>query len=129
VDTHALVWYIEGSAKLGSAAKAVLDDPASDLVLPLIALAEAVDIVDKGRTKIPDVPTLLDRVFNDPRLELYPFTLEILEQSRSATSVPEMHDRLIVSTGLYLQSLGDSISILTKDVSITTSALLPVIWS
>ena len=33
--------------------------------------------------------------------------------------IPEMHDRFIVSTGLYLQDLGHTIQVLTKDESIT----------
>ena len=105
-----------------------MDDPVSELIFSLIALAEAVDIVDKGRTKIPDVPTLFNRVFNDPRLELQPFNLEILQVSLQARAIPEMHDRLIVAAGLPLQNQGEQVAILTKDVSITTAALLPVIW-
>ena len=46
LDTHSLVWYLEGNLRLGTAAKAVIDDPASQLVLPLIALAEAAFIVE-----------------------------------------------------------------------------------
>ena len=53
LDTHALVWYLEGSARLSSDAKAVMDDPASEMILSVIALAEALHIVDKGRTSIP----------------------------------------------------------------------------
>lgn len=52
LDTHALVWYLEGSTRLSAAAKSIMDDPASEMVLPAIALAEAVHIVDKGRTSI-----------------------------------------------------------------------------
>lgn len=129
VDAHALIWYLESNLKLGGAAKAVLDDAASDLVLPIIALAEAVYVVSKGKTLIPDAPTLLDRVGRDPRFEVYPLTYEILQMSLGATTVPEMHDRLIVASALHLQSLGQQVSILTKDTDITASALLPVVWS
>jgi hypothetical protein len=45
-----------------------------------------------------------------------------------ARAVPEMHDRLIVAAGLLLQQQGESVAILTRDVSITDAALLPVIW-
>jgi PIN domain nuclease of toxin-antitoxin system len=128
VDTHALIWYLEGSPKLGPGARAILDDLASDLIFPLIALAEAVDIVDKGRTKIPSVTILLNRVLSDPRIELQPLNLEILRTSLQARAVPEMHDRLIVAAGLLLQQLGEHVAILTKDVSLKTAALLPVIW-
>jgi PIN domain nuclease of toxin-antitoxin system len=110
VDAHALIWYLESNLKLGGAAKAVLDDAASDLVLPVIALAEAAYVVSKGKTLIPDASTLLDRVERDPRFELYPLTYEILRTSLGATSVPEMHDRLIVASALHLQSLGQQIS-------------------
>lgn len=129
VDAHALIWYLESNAKLGGAAKAILDDSASDLVLPVIALAEALFVVNKGKTLIPDAPTLLDRVERDPRFEVYPLTFEVLQTSLSAMSVAEMHDRLIVASALYLQSLGQQVSILTKDANIAASALLPVVWS
>ncbi len=129
VDTHALIWYLESNSWLGAAAKAVLNDPTSDLVFPLIALAEAVDIVDKKRTTITSVSILLNRVLNDPRFELQPFDLKILRTSLQASAVPEMHDRLIVAAGLYLQQQGFSVAILTRDVSITKAALLPVIWN
>ena len=49
VDAHALIWYLESNTRLGSRAKAVLDDAASDLVLPVIALAEAAFVVSKGK--------------------------------------------------------------------------------
>lgn len=128
VDTHALIWYLESSPRLGVAAKAVLDGPASNLVLPLIALAEAVDIVDKRRTKIVSVADLLSDVGKDTRLELQPLDPDVLQMSLFARAVPEMHDRLIVAAGLLLQQQGESVAILTKDVSITTSTLLAVIW-
>jgi PIN domain nuclease of toxin-antitoxin system len=41
LDSHALVWHLEGNPRLGPQAKKVIDDPASNLVLPIIALAEA----------------------------------------------------------------------------------------
>jgi len=78
VDTHSLVWHLEGKPTLGKKAKAVIDSPQSELVLPIIALAEAVFIVEKGRTSIPSVADLLNDVFNDPRIEVYPLTFEIL---------------------------------------------------
>ncbi len=128
VDTHALIRYLESNPRLGAAAKAILDDLASELVFPLIALAEAVDIVDKGRTKIASAPILLNRVLNDPRFDFQPFDLATLQTSLHARAVPEMHDRLIVAAGLLLQQQGESVAILTRDVSITDAALLPVIW-
>jgi PIN domain nuclease of toxin-antitoxin system len=124
VDTHALIWYIEGNVKLGSNAKIVFDNAKSILILPMIALAETIDIVQKNRTSIPDVLTLLNRVFSDQRIEIEPLTLDILQESLNASAVPEMHDRLIVSSALTIEKQGFSFAVLTKDNSIIESKLV-----
>ena len=128
LDTHALIWHLEGNPLLGSSAKKVINSLESELVLPAIALAEAMFIVEKGRSSIPSVTELLDDVRSDQRVEIYPLTMGILEESYSLTSIPEIHDRLIVSTGIYLRNLGSTVEILTKDNEIVVSALLPVCW-
>lgn len=68
LDTHALIWHLEGNSLLGSAAKAVIADPDSQLILPSIGLAEAMFIVEKGRSAIPLVADLLEDVRNDSRI-------------------------------------------------------------
>jgi len=129
VDTHALVWHLEGKPTLGRKAKAVIDATHSELILPIVALAEAAYIVERGRTSIPTVSDLLNDVLSDPRIEIYPLTIEILQESINLTTIPEMHDRLIVATGIYLQNLGETVEILTKDNEIVLASLLPVVWS
>lgn len=84
---------------------------------------------------IVDTHALIWYLESNPRLgaaakiEIQPLCLEILQASLQARAVPEMHDRLIVAGGLLLQQQGDRVTILTKDVSITTAALLPVLWN
>lgn len=129
VDTHALVWHLEGKPTLGKQAKAVIDAPNSELVLPIMALTEAAYIIERGRTRIPTVSDLLNDVLSDPRIEIYPLTFEILQASLALTAIPEMHDRLIVATGIYLQSLGESVEIITKDNEIILASLLPIVWA
>lgn len=128
VDTHALIWFLEGNPKLGQAAERVLSDPNAELVLPTIALAEAIDIIAKGRTSLPDVNALLSDVLSDSRIELSPLTLEILQQSLAATAVPEMHDRLITATTLWLETQGHQATLLTMDPKIITAALVRTMW-
>jgi PIN domain nuclease of toxin-antitoxin system len=128
IDTHALIWYLEGNPKLSQAAQVVMDDSASEMVLPMIAFAEAIYTVDKGRTDIASVDDLIADVLQEKRIELYPLTFEVLKESLNATTVPEMHDRLIVATALHLQGLGHQISVVTKDSDITASALVPLVW-
>lgn len=67
-------------------------------------------------------------LFADQRLSIFPLTWEVFEQSLNATVVPEMHDRLIVASALYLQSLGDTVTLLTKDASIIEARLVPTLW-
>jgi len=128
LDTHALVWHLEGNPRLGPQAKKIIDDPLSNLVLPIIALAEAAYIVEHGRTAIPTVSDLLGSVFADLRISVYPMNWEVLQESLNVTALPEMHDRLIVGSALYLQSLGDTISLLTKDSSIIAARLVTTLW-
>lgn len=128
LDTHALIWYLEGNPKMGPAARTVMDDPTSEMVLPTIVLTEAIHIVSRGRTAIPAVADLFRDVLKDSRIELAPLTLGILQQSLVASTVPEMHDRLIVATALHLESLGHQVEILTKDRSMIAVALVDTIW-
>ena len=130
LDTHALVWYPEGNARLGGQAKAAMTNIESEMVLPLIALAEAAFLIEKGRIGIPSISDLLSDVENDDRIEVQPLTVAVFERSLTPEGlrIPELHDRFIVSTGLVLQDLGNTVSILTKDGKITSSGVLPVIW-
>jgi len=102
----------------------------SEMVLPLIALAEAAYLIEKGRIGIPSVSNLLADVSNDERIGVQPLTVAIFERSLTSEGlrIPELHDRFIVSTGLHLQDLGHTVSILTKDETITDTGVLPVIW-
>ena len=128
LDTHALVWYLEGNPRLGQDAKTVMDDPHSEMILPIIALAEAAYIIERGRTSIPDVQSLLQTVLADPRLEIYPLNWEVFQQTLTATAVPEMHDRQIVATAIHLRALGHTTSVLTKDNTIVAAGLVPITW-
>jgi len=49
VDTHALVWFLEGNPRLGANAKAVLEDLASELIVPVIVLSEAGWMIDTAK--------------------------------------------------------------------------------
>ncbi len=62
LDAHTVIWYLEGNARLGADARAVLDDSESEMFLPIIALCEAADVIGKGRTKITTPKEFLDRI-------------------------------------------------------------------
>lgn len=130
LDTHALIWFVEGNKRLGEFAKTIIAAPNSEMVLPLIALAEAAVIIERGRTTITDVSRFLSRVYADTRIEIFPLTLDVFERSLTAEGllIPELHDRFIVSTGLHLQDLGDTVEIITRDQAIIDAGVLKSVW-
>src|SRR5205823_59553 len=81
VDAHALIWFLEANPRLGANAQAALQDPASVLHLPVIALAEACWTVERGKCAIPSVTDLLTDVDADPRVRVVPLDRSILDFS------------------------------------------------
>jgi PIN domain nuclease of toxin-antitoxin system len=128
LDAHALVWFLEGNPRLGASARAVIQDPASVLYLPVIALAEACWTVEHGKSAIPSVAALLADVDADPRVVLVPLDRPILDVSLTLTALSEMHDRQIVATALHLALTHPSVPLLTRDRDITSSGLVPIVW-
>lgn len=128
LDTHPLLWFIQGDSRLGPNAKAVLDTVAADLILPATAFAEACWIVEHGRTAIPDVTTLLSIIATETRISIALLDAATVERSLTLTAIHEMHDRQIVATALLLAGRGEQVTLLTRDQNITNSGLVPVVW-
>lgn len=81
IDTHALIWFLEGNQRLGTQAGAILSNSDSQLILPAIALAEAAWIVERGKTSIPSVNALLNAINSDPRITIYPLDRTIVDRT------------------------------------------------
>lgn len=128
LDTHALVWFLEGNPRLGAGAKAVLEDETSELILPMIALAEACWIIEHGRTSIPKVADFLATIDDDPRIQVVPLDRSILDKTLDITVITEMHDRQIIATALNIADSGENVIVLTKDNNIQLSELVPIVW-
>lgn len=127
LDAHALIWYLEGNARLGANAKKVLDDTTAEMIVPIIALCEIVHVIGKGRIKIKTAKEFLDRVGLDPRFKIASLTENVLNESLSL-QISEMHDRLIVATALSEQKPDHQVSLVTCDATITASGLVPTVW-
>ncbi|MEH2237933.1 type II toxin-antitoxin system VapC family toxin [Nostoc sp.] len=128
IDTHALIWFIEGNSRLGANANAILSNPDSQLVIQATTLAEAVWIVERGRTSIPSAKNLLLAVEADPRVVIYPLDKDVIETTMSLSAINEMHDRQITATALVLANKGDEVQLLTCDSNMTPSGLVTIIW-
>lgn len=129
VDTHTLLWFLDNYKKLGASAANVLADPNVLLILPAIALSEALFVIEKGRTPFTITETdLLQAVENDPRFVVTPLDEAVIHQTLQCKVVPEMHDRQIVATALLAQTNGNQVAVLTRDESIQNCGLVQTIW-
>jgi PIN domain nuclease of toxin-antitoxin system len=128
LDTHALIWFLEGNSRLGASAQAILTEPTSELILPTIALAESLWIVSRGKTSIPSVEALLTVVSCDSRVTIYPLDQTVIEQTVPLVAIHEMHDRQIVATALVIQAQGEQVALLTYDQNITAANLINIVW-
>jgi PIN domain nuclease of toxin-antitoxin system len=128
LDTHALIWFLEDNSRLSDRAQEIMLEPTSDLVLPAIALAEAVWIVARGKTSIPSAEALLAAISGDRRVTIYPLDKEVIEQTLKLVNIHEMHDRQIVATAIVLASKTEQVVLLTCDQNITASNLVAIIW-
>ena len=125
VDTHALTRYVENYDKLGTAGRAILEDPASLLILPTIALAEARFMIFRKKVNIlgRDIMQLMER---DGRFVPVALTLDILDR------VPdnlEMHDGIIVATANTLREVWDEdVRVIARDRAIRDAGLVETVW-
>lgn len=128
VDTHALVWFFAGDARLSAKARAMMDADDLELLVPVIGLAEACWLIDRGKSSIPSAAALLAAMDDDGRFNVVPMDRAILERANLLATIPEMHDRLIIATVLELQGFGETIPLVTKDSIICASGLIATIW-
>jgi PIN domain nuclease of toxin-antitoxin system len=128
LDAHALVWMLEGNARLGLAAQSVLGDPNSSLLLPAIALAEACWVVQKGNTSLLDWRDVIKVVRADSRIQVVSLDAAIIERAMTLPTHLEMHDAQIVATALITRDGGADVRLLTRDRMIVASGLIAIVW-
>jgi PIN domain nuclease of toxin-antitoxin system len=107
-DTHALIWYLEDSPRLGADARGAFeacDRGESVIYVPTICLVEIVYLQEKGR--IPsDLKAALDAALLAGSTGLVPhsLTLDVVDALAqvSRAEVPDMPDRIIAATAVHL---------------------------
>ncbi len=118
LDTHSLIWYFTGSKKLSRRAKEAIDDCISKggrLLVPTIALSEALDIAEKGRVEF-DFQKMYQVINDNPVFQIIGFGASIFDETLEIRNIQEIHDRIIVATARFY-----SADIITKDRIIRSS--------
>jgi len=127
-DTHGLIWYLEDSSRLGRRASAAFDacDQGECIIyVPVICLVEIIYLQEKGKIPSHLVQDLQEALRSgETGLEPISLTNEIANMIPNIprTVVPDMPDRIIAATALYLGA-----PLLTKDNQIQKLGL-PVVW-
>src|SRR5438270_13732921 len=120
--THAAIWYLFGDPRLSTPAKAFIDQAAANrrtIEISPISLAEVLYLVEKNRlpaSAFDDLRSALDNpqhVFKEA-----PFTRDVVRamQQVSRDDVPDMPDRIVAATALYL-----GVPVISRDGKIRAS--------
>jgi len=111
IDTHILIWYMEGNEKLKNAEIAIIDNPENQIFISNVSLWE---MTIKSSLKKLDlfVPILeMESFLNEKDIQLYSFNYQHLN---TLHALPFHHgdpfDRLIIA-----QAIADDLTIITDD--------------
>jgi len=125
VDTHALVWFLGGSDRLSESAKAALQDPNAEIILPAIILAEIAFLFNKNRIPV-DLPTVNGYIAQAQNCTIYPLDEMVLSQLPLNLDI---HDALEVATALVFRNImGKDVAVVTKDREISGSGIIRALW-
>jgi PIN domain nuclease of toxin-antitoxin system len=125
VDTHALVWFLEGNPRLSMAARNALIDRTAHVVVPTIVLAEITFLYTRHRITI-DLPHVLAHTASAANCLVYPLDGAVVERLPTTLNI---HDAIIVATGFVFRDvLSENTAVVTKDADITASRLINVLW-
>lgn len=127
IDTHAFLWFLAGNSRLSQPARGALADPNSSLVIPAIALAEALWIASSRDVGVTS-SQILSAVDKDERVVVQSLTRELVEVAQGLTAIGEMHDRMIAATALTCGDGKEVVPVVTKDDDIANSGLVSTVW-
>ncbi|NJK77466.1 MAG: type II toxin-antitoxin system VapC family toxin [Richelia sp. CSU_2_1] len=127
-DTHAVIWYIFSDSRLSVTARTTIEQIAAEgnqVAFSSITLAEIVYLSERGRINSTTLDRLLREVESDEALLVeIPFdrnialTLKQVDRSQ----IPDLPDRIIAATGLYL-----NVPVISRDRRIQLSTI-NTIW-
>lgn len=124
-DTHALIWFLTDSKKLGPNAqelfkKAELGE--TIIIISTISLMEILYICKK-ENRVNQFKDILKKLKISLNYLTFDLDLETVLECVNLEKVNEMHDRIIVATAKIANA-----KIITKDLNIIKSNYTKIIW-
>lgn len=128
-DTHALLWFVFGSAKLSKAARAALVNAETNgklIYVPSICIVEMRYLIEKGTIAESDYQTILAKM-NSPISALTVAALDSVTADALAqiprSLVPDMPDRIVAATAFVL-----ALPLATRDANIQKLTNISIVW-
>jgi PIN domain nuclease of toxin-antitoxin system len=111
IDTHALLWYLQGDASLSNLALITIEDKDNDVFLSIASLWEIA--IKSGLGKLE-----LQRPFESLEADLQRLDIQILPIAFAELAIYRslpLHHRDPFDRILIAQSIGNSLTIITRD--------------
>lgn len=127
-DTHGVIWYIFADSRLSVTARTTIEQIAAEgnqVAFSSITLAEIVYLSERGRINSTTLDLLLREVESDDALLVeIPFDRNIALTLRQVdrSQIPDLPDRIIAATALYL-----NVPVISRDRRIQLSSI-DTIW-
>ena len=124
-DRHALLWWFIGSSKISPKASEIFqkcEEGENIIFIPSIVIAEGLSIFEKKRVSF-DFKRLFRKIYESENFVLIPLDYSILHKMVDLKDIPELHDKIIVSTARYLNS-----PIVTKDRALQNVSYIKTVW-
>lgn len=124
LDTHAAVWYLLDARRLSPKAALMIDAAAqkgAPVFVSAVSLVEVVYLVERRRLPSNALDKLLGELKQEqPAFRIVPVDSAVAEtvQRVSRTAVPDMPDRIIAATALYL-----GLPLVTRDQRIQSAGI------
>lgn len=126
LDTHALVWYVDGSARLPDSVRELLDDVQTTCYISTVSFWELATLTDYGRIELaPDLGSWIAQVKSRLR------TLLIEDQHLAAyATLPQVKDhRDPFDRLLIAQALSEGLTLVSRDGKFAAYPGLRLQWA
>jgi PIN domain nuclease of toxin-antitoxin system len=123
LDTHSLIWFLNGDEKLSDKAKSMIEDPTNSKIVSIASIWEIAIKISLDKFRFPKgFKHFLDMV-EDNGFEILPITFEhAIELSTLEFIHRDPFDRLLIA-----QCMADKLIIVTKDDNIKRYNI-KIIW-
>lgn len=124
-DTHPLLWWFTDNPRLSQKASDIFEQCENGenvIFVPSIVIAEALSIFDKKRVSF-DFKKLFKKINDSSNFVIIALDYPILQKMVDLKDIPELHDKIIVSTAKYL-----NLPIITKDETIHNISSIKAVW-